>query len=477
MMITPTRAEAQPRPSSAVIERITSHLGKALGPGRVINDRRVLETYADDQSNFGRFPPDLIIKAESAQEVSLVLQEAARERVPVVPRGGGTGRVGGALAISGGIILSLEKMNKIQTIDEENFLARLESGVNLGFFQQAVEEQNLFYPPDPSSFDACTIGGNVATNAGGPRAFKYGVTANYVLGVEVVLPTGEILQTGRNTFKGGAGYELHRLMVGSEGTLGVITGVTLKLVARPTRVETALVVFSDPLAASRAVLGIMKAGITPCSIEFMDRVSIEAARSRSARGMPKDAGACLIIELDGYDDRLLEELSRVAEICEQHQALQVLMAQDESQRRELWTARRDLSPVLRELYPCKVAEDIVVPRSKMPDLIEGVEKISRKHGLTIATFGHAGDGNFHVNVLFDEEHRPMADCACLDVLKLAADLGGTVAGEHGTGLQKVDYLKFEQSKELLDFQGRLKRFFDPAGILNPGKVVPVRFPS
>ena len=470
-MLTPTRLSAGERPSSAALARIHKSLRSALGGDRVLKTKEILDVYAVDESGFGHFLPDFVIRAKTTQDVSIVLSEASMEGVPVTPRGGGTGRVGGALPICGGIVLSLEQMNRIVEVDEDNFTAIVEPGLVLEKFQNFVEEKGLFYPPDPSSLDSCSVGGNVACNAGGPRALKYGVTSNYVLGLEVVLPNGKIYQTGRMTVKGGAGYEVHKLMVGSEGTLAVITGITFKLIAKPTHLETALVTFADPFSASRAAAKILKAGVLPRSIEFMDRTSMAAARSRAPRHLPAEAGACLIVELDGFDESLLEEMGKVGEVCEAEKAQQIFIAQDESQRRDIWTARRELSPALRESNPCKVSEDIVVPRSRLPTVVERLEALAEKHKIKIAAFGHAGDGNIHVNVLFNEEQRPTADTVCLEVLKLAVEVGGTVAGEHGTGIQKVEAVKLEQSKEFLEFQYRLKRFFDPAGIMNPGKVV------
>ncbi|OFZ82629.1 MAG: hypothetical protein A2583_07870 [Bdellovibrionales bacterium RIFOXYD1_FULL_53_11] len=473
-MTSHTKLSGGSHPPRARLDRIFHSLEGALGTGMVLSAKEVLETYAEDDSGFGAFQPDFVIRARNTQDVSIILKEASREGVPVVPRGGGTGRVGGALAVYGGIVLSLEKMNRITAIENENFLARVEPGMILEKFHQSIEEAGLFYPPDPSSLDSCSVGGNVACNAGGPRALKYGVTSNYVLGAEFVLPDGTILKTGRSTVKGGAGYELHKLIVGSEGTLGVITGITFKLVAKPSHIETALITFPTARAALQSSQDIMKSGILPRSLEFMDALSLAAARTKVPRQLPETAGGCLLVELDGSSaDTLLEEMGRVAEICDKHGSGEALVAQDEAQRRDLWTVRREVAPALREMHPCRVSEDIVVPRAALAGIVDELQTTATKHGIKIAAFGHSGDGNIHVTVLYDEPTREAADAACTDTLRLAVKHGGTVAGEHGTGIQKVGALALEQSAELLEFQRGLKKYFDPAGIMNPGKVVAI----
>lgn len=460
----------KPRPTADAVDRVALALERALGSGRVLRGEAVLDRCARDESGLGVFPPDLVVKPCSAAEVAAVLRAASAAGVPVTPRGGGTGRVGGALPVHGGIVLAMEDMNRIVRIERDNFLARVEPGVVLAALHSAVEDAGLFYPPDPSSLDSCTLGGNVACNAGGPRALKYGSTAAFVLGVEVVLPSGEILETGRNTPKGGAGYELQKLLTGSEGTLGVITAVTCRLVARPASVMTALVTFPGTRAACGATVALLHSGVTPRSIELLDRASLAAARTRAVRHVPPGAGAALIVEVDGRDAEDVERsMPVVAACCEAHGAQQVLIAQDEAQRRDLWQARRELGPALKQAHPCRIAEDVVVPVGRLADTLERAEEIGARHGVGIATFGHAGDGNVHVNVLFDEVTRRAADAAAAEILGAVVAFGGTVAGEHGTGLQKAGALALEQSAELLELQRRVKRVFDPAGIMNPGK--------
>jgi glycolate oxidase len=335
-----------------------------------------------------------------------------------------------------------------------------------------VERHGLFYPPDPNSLDTCTIGGNIAENAGGPRALKYGVTREYVLGLTVVLPTGEVLRTGRRTIKGVAGYDLTALFVGSEGTLGVVTEATLKLLPRPAHVATALVCFADVATAARAVSRVLAQGVVPRCLELIDDVSVQAVAKGSPFRLPPGAGAALLVETDGNDaEQVFAEMARVAEAVQGDAAGEVLVAQNEAQRRDIWETRKYLSVSLRQLHPLKLSEDVAVPRSRIPEMVARSREIGARHGLLVATYGHAGDGNLHANVLFDrEEERPRVEAAVAEILRAAVDLGGTITGEHGVGLAKRDFLEYEQGAELVAVQRRLKAVFDPLGILNPGKI-------
>ena len=446
----------------------------ALGPDRVETGPERLDPYARDESGLRDYPPDLLVLARSAADVRQVFAVASRWRLPVIPVGARSGKSGGSLALAGGIALSLERMNRILEIDAGDLIARVEPGVVTGVFQAEVERQGLFYPPDPNSLDLCTLGGNVAENAGGPRALKYGVTREYVLGLEVVLPTGEVLRTGRRTVKGVAGYDVTALLVGSEGTLGVITEITLRLVPRPRHVATALVTFRSVEDAARAVSRVLAAGVVPRCLELLDDVSLAACARSAPFKFPPGAGAAVLVEADGNDEeRVFAEIVEVAELVRADAAGEVIVAQDEAQRRQLWETRKYLSVNLRALHPLKLSEDVAVPRSRIPEMVRRTREIGARHGFLVATYGHAGDGNLHANVLFDrEEERPRVEAAVGEVLRAAVDLGGTITGEHGVGLTKRDFLAYEQGPELVALQRRLKQLFDPLGILNPGKIFP-----
>ncbi len=335
-----------------------------------------------------------------------------------------------------------------------------------------MEKQGLFYPPDPNSLDMCSIGGNVAENAGGPRALKYGVTRDYVLGLTAVVPTGEVLRVGKRSVKGVAGYDLTGLFVGSEGTLGIVTEVTLELVPLPRHVATGLVAFGALADAARAVTRLLTSGVLPRCLELFDDVSLQAAARTSPYRFPAGAGAALLVEVDGNDpEAVLGELARAAEALAADARGDMEVARDERQRRALWDTRRALSTNLKAVHPRKLSEDVAVPRSRIPELVARAKEIGARQRLTVATYGHAGDGNLHVNVLFDrEDERPRAEAAAAEVLRASVDLGGTITGEHGVGWSKRGFLEYEQGPEVIALQKRLKAAFDPLGLLNPGKI-------
>jgi glycolate oxidase len=442
----------------------------------VSGDAERLEVYGRDESDLGAFPPDAAVLVENAEEVRAVFAAASRHRVPVVPVAARSGKSGGSLAVRGGIAVSTERMNRILEVSPGDLVARVQPGVVTGVLQAEVERHGLFYPPDPNSLETCTIGGNVAENAGGPRALKYGVTREYVLGLTAVLPTGEILALGRRSIKGVAGYDLTALFVGSEGTLGIVTEVTLKLLPRPRHVSTALVVFASVEAAARAVTRVLSAGVLPRCLELLDDVSLAAAAKTSPYRFPPGAGAALLVETDGNDEeQVFAEIVRVAELVQGEAAGEVVVAQNEAQRRDVWETRRYLSLNLKALHPMKLSEDVAVPRSRIPEMVAAAKQIGVRHGLAVATYGHAGDGNLHCNVLYDRaDERPRVDLAVGEILRAAVDLGGTITGEHGVGLAKRDFLEYEQGPEVVALERRLKALFDPLGILNPGKIFPDR---
>jgi glycolate oxidase len=454
-----------------------AELEARLPPGRLVHgDADALEPWGRDESDLGCFPPEAVVRVESEDDVRAVFEVASHHRVPVVPVGARSGKSGGSLAIHGGIAISTERMNRILEVNGEDLVARVEPGVILATFQAEVERLGLFYPPDPNSLELCTLGGNVAENAGGPRALKYGVTREYVLGLRAVLPTGEVIRTGHRSIKGVAGYDLTALLVGSEGTLAVITEIMVKLLPRPRHVATALVAFADLAAAARAVSRVLAQGVIPRCLELMDDVSLAAIARTSPGRFPAHAGALLLVETDGNDEeQVFGEIVRVAGLVAADAAGEVLVAQDEAQRREIWEVRRYLSVNLKAVHPLKLSEDVAVPRSRIPEMVDRAKAIGARLGLTVATYGHAGDGNLHCNVLFDTAaERPRVDEAVAAILHAAVELGGTITGEHGVGLAKRDFLELEQGKELVDLQRRIKAVFDPLGILNPGKIFPAR---
>ncbi len=430
------------------------------------------ETYGRDESDLVALPPDAVVLVERAEEVQAIFRVATRHRVPVIPVGARSGKSGGIMAVEGGIAVSVERMNRILEISPADGLCRVEPGVITGQLQTEVEKHGLFYPPDPNSLDLCSIGGNVAENAGGPRALKYGVTRDYVLGLTAVVPTGEVLRVGKRCIKGVAGYDLTALFVGSEGTLGIITEVTLELLPRPRHVATGLVAFADVRRAARAVTRLLTGGALPRCLELFDDVSLEAAARTSPYRFPPGAGAALLVEVDGNDEEaVLADLVRIAEAVQAEAQGEMVVAQNESQRRDVWETRKLLSQNLKAVHPRKLSEDVAVPRSRIPELIDRAKDIGARQGLTVATYGHAGDGNLHVNILFDrEEERPRAEAAAAEVLRTSVDLGGTITGEHGVGYSKRGFLEIEQGPAVIALERRIKAAFDPLGLLNPGKI-------
>ncbi len=459
--------------STAERQKLATVLADALGSGKVRTDAATLEVYGRDESDTGEFPPELVCFAESAADVQAVFRLCTEFGVPVTPCGARTGKSGGSLPIRQGVALSLERMNRIKELSAEDLVCVCEPGVITGELMKAVEAQGLFYPPDPNSHEMCTIGGNVAENAGGPRALKYGVTRDYVLGLEVVVPTGEVLRVGRRTIKGVAGYDLTALFVGSEGTLGVATEITLQLIPLPRHVATALVTFESLAGAAGAVSAVLAAGILPRTLELLDEPAVCAVDGRGFR-FPPGTNAALILEVDGNQpEPLFEELARAGEICARFGVRETVVAQNETQRRELWAARRVVSTALRQLRRFKISEDIAVPRSKIPEAVERIKALGDKYDLLVATYGHAGDGNLHANILYaGPEERPRVDRALAELMQITIELGGTITGEHGVGIAKREFMTLEQSPELIDLQKRMKRLFDPHGILNPGKIFP-----
>ena len=421
----------------------------------------------------GKSLPDLVVRPATAEEISKIIILANEYSVPVIPRGAGSGFVGGSTPVSGGIVLVLTRMSKIIYVDEDNLTAEVEPGVITQKLQQEVEKLGLFYPPDPASLKISTIGGNVAVNSGGPRAIKYGVTKDYVLGLEAVLPTGEIIHTGVKTVKGVVGYDLTRLLIGSEGTLGVITKILLKLLPKPKKIRTALAVFPEVDDATRAVTAIIRSKIIPATLEFMDCAAIQCVEDYLEIGLPKKAGAMLLIEVDGDDDVVDKEIKQIDLLCNKYNTGQILIATDDKEQEKLWAARRAISPALGRLKPTKINEDIVVPRNKIPSIIKRIRKIAEDFNLTIINFGHAGDGNIHVNIMTDKQDKEKyerAKKAVKEIFSAVLDLEGTISGEHGVGLTKSTYIRMEIEPAVLQKMKEIKKIFDPNNIMNPGKI-------
>ncbi len=465
----------EPLASPAQVTAARRQLEAALGTGKVLSDPDALPRYGQDHSGAGTFAPDLVVRAESTADVQAVLAAATAHGVPVTPRGLGSGKSGGALPVHGGIVLSLERMTRVVEIHRGDQTAVAEPGIVTADFMAAVEAEGLFYPPDPNSLHLSSLGGNVACNAGGPRALKYGVTRSYVLGLEAVLPTGEVLQLGRRTLKGVTGYDLVGMMVGSEGTLGVITQITTRLITRPRAVETALVAFPTAESAGRALEAVFLAGVTPRTLELLDHHALAALRAKVPGRFPEDAGALWILETDAHTPEVaMAELERAANVCLELGALDVRVAADEAQRARIWEPRRVLSMTLAETAERKMSEDIVVPRSRIPEMLVRCSRIADQTGVRVATYGHAGDGNLHVNVLYAAAAAEAADRAVIAVMEAAVALGGTISGEHGIGITKRPFIALEQPPPLIALQQKLKSVFDPRGILNPGKIVPSR---
>jgi glycolate oxidase len=463
-------ADRRPSLDPSAIDRAKAALERTLGSSKVLGDPNALAAYAGDESGCEPRVPDVVVLAATPDDVATTLAIAERERVFVTPRGAGSGKSGGCVPVHGGIVLVTLGMAAIKEIDRDELVAVVEPGVVLGRLHEAVEREGLFYGPDANSLDWCAIGGNVAENAGGPRAFKHGVTRDWVLGLELVTMGGERVAMGRRTKKGVTGYDVTGLVVGSEGTLGVVTEVTLRLAPKPERVATLLALFTDVRAAARAVSRILEARVVPRCVELLDGPTLAAVR---ARGVAIDAaaGAMLLLEVDGADVAVEREVERVGAACDEAGALEVLAAQDAAARDRLWTARRELSLATRAMARFKLSEDVVVPRRKMADLLDCVDRIAEGEPFRALTYGHAGDGNLHVNFLWDDPAaRPRVDSALEGLFRAVVALRGTLTGEHGVGLTKAPYLGLEQSDALVALQRRLKRAFDPDGLLNPGKI-------
>lgn len=445
-----------------------------VGANNITTSMQDMICYGYDATQM-EFLPDAVVHPANPEEVSEILKLANRERIPVFPRGAGSGFTGGALPKSGGVVLVTTRMNRILRIDTENLIAEVEPGVVTEQFQQAVEKVGLFYPPDPASLKFSTLGGNVAENAGGPRCVKYGVTRDFVMGLELVLPTGEIIRTGGETYKGVVGYDMTRLLCGSEGTLGVITKIIFKILPFPDAKKTMLTIFDSIDGAAKAVSTIIGNKIIPATLEFMDYATLQCVERRFNLGIPTEGRAVLLIEVDGDRDLIEKQAARIQELITPLGLVQFRAAKDDAESEELWRVRRLVSPSLRDIGSTKYNEDIVVPRSKLPDVIRTIEKIQQKYNIPIVNFGHAGDGNIHVNIMIDKNIPGMdekAHEAIREVFQAVLALNGTMSGEHGVGLSKAPYIELELSPQQIGAMKAIKAALDPNNILNPGKMFP-----
>lgn len=453
---------------------ILERLRGAVGAAHVRTDADVCRTYGTDALQRGQ-PAEAVVTPGSTKDVSAIARICHEARIPLVPRGGGTGYTGGAVPVHGGVVLSLERMNRILEIDEGNLLAVVEPNVITGDLQDAVERVGLFYPPDPASLRQSVIGGNVAECAGGPRAFKYGVTKQYVLGLEAVLPNGNVIRTGGKVVKNVVGYDLTQLLVGSEGTLAILTKITLRLIPKPPAHATLRATFEDVPRAVDAVSRLVRARVLPAALELVDGECLAAvSQYLGGRALaPAGTGALLLIEVDGLPVQVAAEAKRVAEACRAAGATELLRAADEEERQELWKVRREISPSLKVITPLKFNHDVVVPKARVPELFVLVAEIRRRFSLRIPCFGHVGDGNIHVNIMVspdDAAEVQRAHEAERVLFEGVIGLEGSISGEHGIGFAKAAYLGLQLSPETIAVMRAVKAAFDPRGILNPGKI-------
>jgi glycolate oxidase len=445
-----------------------------VGHEHALTDPAALARYASDALGIGR-PPDLVVLPSCTDDVAAVARLCEAHRVPLVVRGAGTGYTGGAVPTRGGVVLSMERLNRIVEIDEVNLLAVVEPNVVTGDLQRAVERVGLFYPPDPASLDRSSIGGNVAESAGGPRAFKYGTTKQYVLALEAVLAGGEIVRTGSKAVKNVVGYDLTGLLVGSEGTLAIITRITLRLIPLPPARAALSASFDGIRRACDAVSELIRRRVVPAAIELVDSESMRAVETYLGRSSDTDTGAVVIVECDGTPAAVAEETARVREAFRVAGAATITAADTPGAREELWHVRRELSPALRATGLRKINHDVVVPRGRIPELFEAIADLTRDFRLRIASFGHAGDGNIHVNLMVhpdDADELERARQAERVLFERVVALEGSISGEHGIGFAKAAYLGVELSEPTIELMKRVKAAFDPHGILNPGKIFP-----
>jgi len=447
------------------------NLKKIVGEDDIKTDKIHLRAYSYDATK-EHFFPDAVVFPENEEEVSKILKYCNDNKIAVIPRGAGSGFTGGALPVNGGIILAVEKyMNKIIEIDEKDMVAVVQPGVINAHLQKELEKRGLFYPPDPASMDYSTIGGNVAENAGGMRAAKYGLTKDYVMCLRAVLPNGEIIRAGRRTIKDVAGYNVAGILIASEGTLAVITEITLKILPKPRLVKTYMGIFNNVEDAMNAVYKSLASGARPVAMEFLDSLVVKAIKEKFNVNLPDNAGALLIGDVDGnVEEEIDYQLNILENSFKENNAQNFIVASEKEKRDEIWFARRNASQSITIYGSKKLNEDISVPRSKLPDALNGIYKIGEKYSVKIPCFGHAGDGNIHVNVMVNEDEIKRGYKAVEEIFEFVVSLGGTLSGEHGIGLSKAPFMKIAFSEAEIELFRKIKKAFDPNGILNPGKM-------
>ena len=454
-----------------------SFFKEIIGAEYVFTDTQSILNYSHDETEDLSYPPEVVLKPVNTEEIAKILKYCNSKNIPITPCGARTGLSGGSLPVFGGIALSIERLNSILEIDERNLQATVQPGVINQVFRDAVALKGLFYPPDPSSKGSCSLGGNLAENAGGPKAVKYGVTKDYVLNLEVVLPTGEIIWTGANVLKNATGYDLTSLMIGSEGTLGIITTIVFRLIPLPTKDITMLVPFNSAEKACEAVSAVFRAGIIPSALEFIERDAINWTLKYTDVKLQinDDVKAHLLVEVDGNDlDILHKDCERIFEVMEMFECGEILFADSESQKNQIWKLRRAIGEAVKSNSIYK-EEDTVVPRAELAKLLKGVKAIGKDYGFQSVCYGHAGDGNLHINIIkgemSDKDWNTKLTLGIREIFELTKSLGGTLSGEHGIGLVQKDYMEIVFSEKALDLQKGIKNLFDPNGILNPGKIL------
>jgi len=458
-----------------ITPQIISYLINISGKDHVFTDSENIEKYSRDETEDLSFLPEVVVKPASANVISEILKLANQNLIPVYTRGGGTGLSGGALPVHGGIVISMERFNKILEIDKLNFQAVVEAGVITQVFQEELEKIGLFYPVDPASRGSCFIGGNVAECSGGPRAAKYGVTRNYILGLEFVTPTGEIIFTGSRTLKNVTGYSLAQLICGSEGTLGIVTKIVFRILALPKYKKILLIAYNDVRDCISSVAEIYMNGVNPAALEFLTKDAIKAAEKQLGKSFPNsDSSAQLLIELDGNNEDVLNcDIQIISGTVEKFNAVDIILAEERAKMEELWALRRSVGEAVKSISTYK-EEDTVVPRAKLPELLDGILSVSKKYNVRIISYGHAGDGNLHVNILkenlSDDYWNKNVKSAIKEIFEHTVFLGGTISGEHGIGYTQKEYLPIGLSIEEIMLSKNIKKTFDPNYILNPGKI-------
>jgi glycolate oxidase len=459
-----------------ITPEILSQLSAIIGSGNILTDHTAIENYSHDETEDLVYYPEVVVKPQTVEQVSALMKFCNEQLIPVTPRGAGTGLAGGALAVNGGLMISMELFNKVLDIDEQNLQATVEPGVITEMFMNAVAEKGLLYPVDPASKGSCFIGGNVANCSGGPRVVKYGTIREYVLNLEVVLPSGDVIWTGANTLKYASGYNLTQLLIGSEGTLGIVTKIVTKLIPKPTLDALMLASFATNEDACAAVSAIFRAGVVPSALEFMERRGIEWVIEHDGINFDlKDGiGAFLLIEADGTNqDVIFADCEKINDVLEQHNCREVLFADTSAQKEELWRIRRTMAVSVKSNSVYK-EEDTVVPRAALPQLIKGIKEIGAKYGFESVCYGHAGDGNLHVNIvkagMSDADWNNKLKDGITEVFELTVALGGTLSGEHGIGLVQKNFMHLKYTPVHFAIWKGIKAIFDPNGILNPGKI-------